>query len=131
MMSALFIALSTLVLVILALGLWKRHEKNWHIPLMSLAFLMDLALVFWIELSRQAVEKVLGQVPTAYTQESSFVLFHAGVSLLTLLLYVGLIFTGKKLLHAPEPRHRLLAAGFVLCRLTNYVTSFWMVDLLK
>ncbi len=98
---------------------------------MITAFALDLSLVLSIELRRQAIEKVL-------VNHSSFVWFHVSVSILVLVLYITLSWTGivmsrlkpGKELNESLARniHRAASMIFVLLRLTNYVTSFYMPD---
>lgn len=119
---------STLILLIIVYGLIKRKQPTQHVPAMSLAFALDVGLVLYIELTRHAINTVTDSVATP--ADNAFLLFHVSVSLITLLLYVILTFTGYKLLRGERAKyfapHRYFAAAFLLFRLTNYVTSFWM-----
>lgn len=130
-----FHAISTLVLIILAVGFANRRNKKIHIPCMSLAFLIDLSLVLVIEFQRHAVENVV--------QETSlFVWFHALVSLSVLVLYVMLAMQGTKLAKEGtnsgtslkeffnlKTYHGRLAIAFIVLRLINYGTAFFMPNL--
>jgi len=122
---------STVVLMILAAGVYFRRRPEIHMKLMTGAFVIDLALVLYIELARQAVESVVGRFqPLAWT--------HAGISLVVLLLYVAQIVLGRRLLltgaanvggvtFAPENSrrlHRNLGVTFLAFRVLNYVTAF-------
>ncbi len=121
------VAISTIVLLLIGLGLAQRHQPRVHMPLMILAFVMDLGLVLYIEWSRHAVETLAEGLKTPFSHQ--FLLFHVSVSALTLLLYVALIASGASLFRGralSRPVHRGLAFAFIACRLTNYVTSFWM-----
>lgn len=114
------IIVSTVVLLILLAGYLQRFNRKRHIILMSSAFVIDLGLVLIIELQRHAVEKVVAQ------QVSSLTLFHAGISLVVLLLYVTMIYLGRGIvLGKPYARehHRMVSTVFIAFRLTNYVTS--------
>ncbi len=120
---SLFSSLSTVVLILVVLGLWQRYNRKVHIPLMLTAFALDLGLVLAIELQRQAVEKLIDH------SVSAFVYFHAGISLLVLVFYVILLVLGLGILKGqPKARHwhRLSGIGFIVLRLTNYITSFWV-----
>lgn len=96
---------------------------------MTTAFVLDLSLVLTIELRRQAIERVL-------VNHSSFVWFHVSVSILVLLLYITLAWSGTAMSKIKSPEelntsmvrniHRAASMVFVLLRLTNYVTSFYM-----
>lgn len=116
--------LSTLVLVIVAVGFWLRRRQNAvHIRLMISAFLIDLFLVLYIEISRHAVQKVVAST-------SVLVWFHAAVSVLVLVCYVAMIQLGRGLLAGhPMARkwHRMLGMTFVVLRGLNYVTSYLVV----
>jgi hypothetical protein len=113
--------LSTLVLVIVAVGFWLRKRQNAvHIRLMISAFLIDLFLVLYIEFSRHAVEKVV-----ASTQ--LLVWFHAAVSVMVLVCYVAMIQLGRRLLAGHQTArkwHRMLGMTFLVLRGLNYVTSY-------
>lgn len=114
---------SSVVLLILAIGIWQRRNRKVHIPLMISAFTLDVLLVLIIEIQRHAVEKLVAQ------ELSPFTMFHAGISLLVLLLYGAMGYTGYQLAknNAPfRPWHRSFSIAFVGLRLTNYVTSFFV-----
>ncbi len=126
-----FYYFSSLVLLIIATGLYFRKKMSLHIPLMITAFVIDLTLVLVIEIQRAAVEKVVGHVAAG---TDYFLIFHAAVSLLVLVSYVSLIYTGSKVYKGikagtGKPReiyawHKKLAAAFIVLRLINYLTSF-------
>ena len=128
---AMFYWFSSLVLVIIAAGLYFRKRMSLHIPLMITAFVIDLSLVLVIEFQRMAVEKVIGHVAAG---TDYFLIFHAGISLLVLVCYSLLIWTGSKVYKGMKagtgkPRdiydwHKKLAVAFIILRLINYVTSF-------
>jgi hypothetical protein len=114
---------STLVLVILAIGWYWRHRPRRHIPLMLSAFTIDVLLVLAIEINRHAVEKVLSPSVDWFT------VFHAAISLLVLLLYTAMTVLGVRIFrgnHTLRPIHGRLALVFVGFRLANYVTSFFV-----
>lgn len=117
--------LSSLILVFIGVGLWKRKQPRIHIPVMLAAFALDVALVLYIELSRHAIGTVVESVRTP--DEHALLLFHVTVSLLVLVLYVILTWLGFKIVKGERgllKLHRNLGGLFVLFRLTNYVTSF-------
>lgn len=121
-----YIIFSTLVIVLLFIGLMFRKNRELHPPIMSLAFLIDLGLVLVIEFNRKAVETVASSV---VNQPDYFLIFHALVSLLVLVLYIMMIFSGLKILKGNDEqiaRHRSFAYLFIVLRLTNYITSFFL-----
>jgi len=120
--NTVFPILSTVVLVLIALGLKYRKVNRLHIPLMLSAFAIDVGMVLWLEFNRMAVEKVMGGV-------SGLLLFHVVVSIGVVILYVALISTGLKLFKKvtlSPTLHRNLAIAFIIGRLINYVTSFFV-----
>ncbi len=120
------ILVSSFVVCLLTVGIVFHRKLEVHIPIMLSAFVIDVALVLIIELQRHAVEKVLGEVVAQ--SPSAFVIFHACVSLLVILFYIALGITGAKTIIDRKnlPTHKVLAVVFIILRLTNYVTSFWM-----
>ena len=130
---------STLVLVLIGLGLYYRRQPGVHLRLMTSAFLIDLFLVIYIETTRGAVEAVV-------TRGKGLVWFHAGVSVAVLMLYVAQLTLGWQMLAKRQPAlavagtappvvpggsphrvlHRNLGITFCVLRLLNYVTAFML-----
>jgi hypothetical protein len=113
--------LSTLVLLLIFCGILNARRPKVHIPIMTTAFLIDLGLVLYIELNREAVNQALSA--------QGLLLFHIIVSALVLLLYIILIVVGIKLVKKVPGQllwHRRLAYVFIVGRLINYVTSFYI-----
>jgi MFS-type transporter involved in bile tolerance (Atg22 family) len=112
---------SSFVVLLLAVGLWFRHRRpQLHLRLMISAFVVDLLLVLYIEISRHAVEKVVSRV-------SPVLWFHAAVSVGVLLCYVVMILLGRCVLAGQEgfrKRHFAVGMTFVALRSLNYVTSY-------
>ena len=119
-------AISAAILLLLGIGLWFRHNRNVHPKIMFTAFVADLLLLIYIELTLQAVEKVVGVVKVA--DDVGIILWvHVAVSAAVMGLYVAMIVLGRKLLAgntAVRTTHRNLAIIFVVMRLANFVTSF-------
>jgi len=114
--------LSTLVLFLVVGGVLTRKTPAIHLRFMVTAFLVDLGLVLYIEITRHAVEKVA-------TQTGALLWFHATVSLLVLAAYVGQIVLGRRLLAGAATSrqvHILTGISFCVLRLMNYVTSFML-----
>jgi uncharacterized membrane protein YozB (DUF420 family) len=129
---------STIVLILIGIGLYYRRQRSMHWKFMAAAFAIDVALVFYIELTRHAVE-------TVATQVKPFIWFHALISVLVLVLYVALAVLGRKMLAgAPvaiaagagmsmptdnshlKHLHRNLGIAFCVLRGLNYVTALMM-----
>ncbi len=117
-----FPLLSSFAIILLGLGLFLRREPALHIPLMLSAFGLDLGMVLWLEFNRAAVEQVAAGV-------TGLLAFHVIVSTLVMVLYIALIWSGRRLwLGHPASRklHRILAVTFIIGRLINYVTAFFV-----
>jgi hypothetical protein len=127
------------VVILIAAGIYNRRRRSLHMSMMITAFVVDLALVLYIELTRKAVATVVGGV-------RPFLWFHAGVSVITLVLYVVMITLGRKLYvssalagavggggsvvfdSAARVRywHRNLGIAFCVVRGLNYITSLML-----
>ncbi|HEY9745214.1 MAG TPA: hypothetical protein V6C99_03235 [Oculatellaceae cyanobacterium] len=123
------IVISTLVLVVIAIGLFFRHRPKVHIPCMLGAFCLDLGLVLYIELTRHALATVGEAIQKPIPQ--ALLIFHVVVSLLVLILYLCQLRLGLGLLKQPDAQHkrilhRNLGISFVVLRLTNYITSLFV-----
>ncbi len=118
---------STVAILLIALG-WKfRRRAKWHMAFMGAAFCVDFALLLYIELSRHAIAHVGRSMMTA--QADYLLYFHVSVSALTLVLYLMQIRSGIKLFKGWEPGrqfHQRAGLLFVACRLLNYATSFFI-----
>lgn len=122
-------ALSIAVFIVLLFGFKFRKRKEWHIPIMLSCFLIDLGLVLYIELTRKAIH-------TATHGMHPFVAFHVGVSTLTVLAYLFLIFLGVMILRGIKmnpvhPIHRIAGLTFLVLRFTNLATSLWIEKFIR
>ena len=113
--------LSSIVVLLIGAGLWLRHRRpDLHLRLMTAAFVCDLLLVVYIEATRHAVEKVVGQ-------GTSLIWFHATVSTLVIAAYIAQIALGRRMLagvSAPRRVHMVLGITFAMLRSLNYITSY-------
>ncbi len=114
---------STVVVLAIFAGLWyRKRDRRMHKRLMIGAFVVDLALVLYIEVTAQAVEQVGGDM-------SPLLLFHVIVSTGAFLLYFVMFALGRRLDAGREEAraaHRNVGILFLLLRLTNYVTSYFV-----
>ena len=112
---------STLVLLLLGTGLYFRKRSTpLHRGLMIAAFVVDLGLLTYVELSRHAVE-------TAISSTSPLVWFHAAVSTGVLICYVAMMGLGPALRRGRRTllgAHRGIGWTLFALRSLNYVTAF-------
>lgn len=114
------LVLSTLVVAIVIAGLLNRRRPIIHLRLMTVAFVIDLGLVLYIEATRHAVDRVLGPA-------GALVWFHAVVSTLVLAIYVIQITLGHRMLagrSTPLRAHLVLGITFCVLRGLSYATAF-------
>jgi hypothetical protein len=117
-----FHTISTLVVVLLIVGVSVRRNRRIHVPIMIAAFAADLASVVAIELSRGAIKKAISAPPP-------LLVFHLTVSVTALAFYVVMFVLGERVRIGAthlQPWHRRAAWVFGTCRTANYVTS-WMI----
>lgn len=114
---------STLVLLLIAAGVYFRGNTRVHLRFMLAAFVADVSLVIYIEASRHAVEKV--------AHHAGWLLWtHVAISVAVLIAYVAQIQLGRRILQgfvASRSLHIRLGLTFCTLRLLNYITSFIIV----
>ncbi len=84
------------------------------------AFAVDMALILYIEITREAVEQLFDGV-------HPLLWFHVGVSLAVVLSYIGMILLGRRMLRrevSVQGVHRKLGLTFCVLRAVNYGTNF-------
>jgi uncharacterized membrane protein YozB (DUF420 family) len=116
-------AISTVVLLLIAAGVYYRRQTRIHLRLMLAAFALDVSLVVYIETTRHAVEKVAHHT-------GMLLWFHVIVSVAVLIAYVAQIQLGRRILKgfvASRGLHIKLGLTFCTLRLLNYITSFIIV----
>lgn len=117
--------ISLLILIFILLGLHQRRVKKNHILLMLTAFTLDVLLLLYVEVTREAIGTALKVPPP-------FVLFHIGVSVMTLIFYGIQIKTGIKMYKTGvlSPFHKRGAILFLVFRLSNFLTGIKVGDFL-
>jgi hypothetical protein len=113
------------IVVIMLFGIVYRRERKKHIRLMSLAMIWDLILILQIELSRSAIMKA-----SAALTNTLILNIHVSLALSTVVLYVLMIHSGRKLLAGNvsyRKRHRLMGWSTLILRIMTFATSFWAV----
>ncbi len=112
---------SFLICLLIATGIYHRHNRKRHVPLMLTAFGLDMLMVLYIELTRDAINE-------AIHPPHPFVTFHVVISVLVVVLYLTQLFSGLKLLKFGTHRrfHKISAAAFIVMRLANLITSLFV-----
>lgn len=126
-MIAAFFALSGLKIlsitacVLLLAGYLNRKRTRIHIPLVVSAFVIDMAIVAYIELSRGALD-------AASAKMGPLMIVHITLSVITILLYIGQIVTGiRKVRGKPSAWHGKGGRLLLLFRFGNLITSFMVM----
>ncbi|MBI4717261.1 MAG: hypothetical protein HY763_05615 [Planctomycetes bacterium] len=110
--------ISVLVCIALVVGYTLRRRPRVHIPLMLTAFVVDLALVLYLEITRDAIG-------IARQHLGPLMIVHIAISVAVLALYVGQIATGlRKVRGRPSAWHGRAGLVLLVARLANLVTSF-------
>lgn len=122
--ALLFQMQSTFIYALMLVGLLKRKKRQQHVPIMAAVLVLDVALILQIELSRAAIAKA------AQVAENPVLLnTHVALAALTVIFYVLLIGSGRRLLRgdgAIRRRHRLLGWSAVSLRTLTLATSFFV-----
>jgi hypothetical protein len=116
---------STLIVGLFVFGFINRKNRRIHIRSMGIAIIWDILLVLQIELTRGAVNKAL-----KVDVNPSLLNFHVSIAVLTVFLYIFMGRTGyllKKGIIRPKRSHKVIGCLTILCRLSTYITSFFIV----
>ena len=115
---------STIIVLLMILGILKRKNRKFHVRTMSTVIIWDIVLILQIELSRDAVYKAV-----TVNDNSNILNFHVSLAISTVLLYFAMIYTGRKFLKDPSmrPLHGRLGRTAFALRLLTYITSFFIV----
>lgn len=125
MSTVIFQVQSTLILALIYFGLYHKRNRTLHVNTMLSAIVWDVLLILQIELSRKAIATALKPL------ENKLILnFHITIAVLTVITYIAIIFTGRKLLqgeHEIRPKHKMLGMTAVTLRTITYITSYFVV----
>lgn len=106
-------------------GIYLRCQRSMHIKMMLSAIIWDILLILQIELSRDAVAKA-----TEVIKNSMILNIHVSLAISTVVLYVAMIITGRKLYKGSltiRPKHKVLGWLTYTVRILTLITSFWAV----
>ncbi|MEK6676217.1 MAG: hypothetical protein AABZ47_11265 [Planctomycetota bacterium] len=110
--------LSLVACALILCGVAVRRRKWLHIPLMLMAFAIDLGIVIDIEVTR-------GAIAAARAKMGPLMIVHICISTVVLILYAVQIVTGIQNARGKRSRwHKTTGISFVVMRFGNLVTSF-------
>lgn len=112
---------SIIVCLVVLAGYSFRRTRGWHMRLMTSAFVLDMALLLYVELTRNAIK-------TSVAPPHPFVTLHVLISVLVLALYARQLYTGLRFYRG---RARIGGHGgsgrwFLGLRTANLVTSLFV-----
>ncbi len=113
---------STLILILLYIGLYFRKTKEKHIKIMITSIVWDILLVLQIELTRGAINKASKAVTNP-----ALLNFHVLIAVTTVLLYFYLLYSGNKLKKGDlknKALHKNLGFTAITLRTMVYITSY-------
>jgi len=116
---------SFLIYSLMVFGITKRKNRKIHVPTMSIVLIWDVILILQIELGRDAVAKASKALVNPLILN-----VHVTFAVLSVIFYVLLVFTGRKLLKGDRdirPRHRLYGWTAFALRTLTLITSFFAV----
>ena len=113
---------SSMILLLMFVGVYFKTQRKKHVPLMASAILWDVVLILQIELDRQAVEKAVKVL------ENSLLLnIHVCLAISVVILYIFMITFGRKLYLGDESIrkwHSRLGKLTLVARSAVFITSF-------
>lgn len=118
---------SIAIVIIMAIGIILRRQRQLHVKLMSTAMIWDLILIFQIELSRSAILKA-----SNVTSNTLALNIHVSIAVTTVILYAFMIHSGRQVLNGNNllrKRHKILGLTTFMMRLLTFITSFWAVTI--
>lgn len=118
-------AQSLCILTLIIVGIFYRRRRLIHVRIMSVAIIWDVMLILQIELSRSAILKASKALTNSNTLN-----IHVSIAVTTVILYVFMIYTGRKMLAGQVQfrlRHRILGYSTLFMRILTFVTSLWAV----
>ena len=107
-------------LILLMVGIALRRDRSKHPKIMVAAFVLDLGLVLYLELTRGAIDR-------ASQLASQILTIHVGFAVATLVFNVALLVTGYRIYSGKSAgltTHRRLAWVFMICRIATFLTAF-------
>lgn len=116
---------SLCIVLLMIAGIVFHRRRALHVKLMSFAMVWDVLLILQIELSRSAILKA-----SKALSNSMALNIHVSIAVSTVIFYVFMIYTGRKLLagnNGIRKRHKILGYSTFMLRILTFITSFWAV----
>lgn len=114
---------SFLIMSLMILGIYLRHDRKKHVKIMSSAIAWDILLILQIELSRGAIKKASNVMTNPLLLK-----IHLFFAIGSVVLYVLMVLSGRKLLsgdNSVRQKHKLLGRTTLFFRIMTFITSFW------
>lgn len=124
--KVIFQSQSSIILLLIYVGLYYRKNRKKHVPIMLTAIIWDILLILQIELTRGAIEKASKVVTNPLLLN-----FHVSIAVGSVLCYFALIFTGNKLLKGNKnfiKFHKPVGLVAVTLRTLTYITSYFVAS---
>lgn len=119
--SLIFQLQSAVILLLVYYGVFIRKNKNLHPKVMTIAIIWDFILVLQIELARSAIKKAID-----INSHSMMLNIHLFFAISTAVIFLVLLFTGRKLLKGEfkyRKNHIKLGVIAVFFRTATLITS--------
>ncbi len=125
MTQAAFQIQSTIIVLLMVIGISLRKDRRKHVPMMLLVIFWDIILVLQIELTRGAIAKA-SKVAT----NTMIMNIHVTLAISTVILYFFMLYSGRKLIKGDrsiKPLHLKVGLITFVLRIATYVTSYFIV----
>jgi uncharacterized membrane protein YozB (DUF420 family) len=113
--------------ILLATGIFFKSKRRIHVPLMLSGITLDFSLVAYLQITKNAVDKVLND------SMDLLMLLHVGSSTIALILYLPVLYLGFSLLRRPRNLatvniHKKVALTAFFFRTLGFILMFSMID---
>lgn len=119
-------AANVAIFLFILVGAALHHKRQLHVKMMLTAFVLDLALLFAVELADGAVAQAYRSVGEGKT----IIMIHVAFAVSGLVMWIVQIHAGRKIYKQGRmellPRHAKGARLFLFFRLGNVVTAFML-----
>ncbi len=116
---------SLIVVILMIAGIVVHRRRSLHVKIMSSVIIWDIILILQVELGRKAIMKA-----SRALTNPALLNIHVSIAVSTVLLYVVMIMTGRKVLAGNSdilPHHRRIGYITLVMRILTFATSFFAV----